>query len=74
MYVILAQGVGEANLLKDLAILIELVREEAVETGGLEVRPSWALPYRWSAPRFRIMDWLLVGIASVPFHPQRTSA
>jgi hypothetical protein len=74
MYVILARvvGVGEANLLKDHAILIALVRGEAVETGGLEVMSSWALPYRWSAPRFRVMDWL-VGIANAPHHPQRTA-
>ena len=58
-------GAGDATLLKDLAVLIECVREEAVETRGLEVMPSWVLPYRWSALRFRIM-----GIASVPFHPK----
>ena len=62
-------GAGDATLLKDLAVLIECVREEAVETRGLEVMPSWVLPYRWSALRFTIMDWL-VGIASVLFHPE----
>jgi hypothetical protein len=64
--------VGEANLLKDHAILKALVRGEADETGGLEVMSSWALPNRWSAPRFRIMDWL-VGITNAPLHPQRTA-
>jgi hypothetical protein len=55
MYVILAQVVGarEANLRKELAILIALGREEAVETGGLGGMLSWSLPYRWPAPSFR---------------------